>query len=396
MTEVFDPGLALFSPDSANDPQPVYERLRSECPVSPATGFMGDGTTWYLSRYEDVIWAMRHPEVFSSGAEAVSIGQAHPLIPLQVDPPEHAQYRRVLDPEFSPKRMAELEPDVRALTVELIDRFADSDGCDFHAELATPLPSTVFLRLLGLPLSDVEQFMGWRDDTVRPDGVTAEEQQERRNAAGASITEYFEQGLDAKLAEPSDDLLTRIAHGSVNGRPLTRDEQLGICHLQLIAGLDTVTATLDCMVAYLAQHPERRHALIADPTLVDKAVEELLRTETPVQVVPRVIAQDFELRGQQLKAGDHAVLVIGAADTDPDEFEAAGDVTFDRPTNRHLAFGGGPHRCLGSHLARMELRVALDEFHRRIPDYVLASDAVVHYSPGIRQADHLPLVFVRN
>jgi cytochrome P450 len=348
-----------------------------------------------LSRYDDIIWAMRHPEVFSSGAEAVSVGQAHPLIPLQVDPPEHAHFRRVLDPEFSPKRVAELEPDVRALTVELIERFVDADGCDFHLELATPLPSTVFLRLLGLPQSDLDEFMQWRDDTVRPVGATAEEQQARRNAAGASITRYFEQGLDTKLAQPGDDLLTRIAHGSVNGRPLTRDEQLGICHLQLLAGLDTVTATLDCMVAYLAQHPDRRRALIADPILVDKAVEELLRTETPVQVVPRVVAKDFELRGQQLKAGDHAVLVIGAADTDPSEFDAPTEVTFDRPANRHLAFGGGPHRCLGSHLARMELRVALDEFHRRVPDYELAPGAVVNYSPGIRQADHLPLVFLR-
>jgi cytochrome P450 len=395
MTEVFDPGLALFSTDAANDPHSVYARLRSECPVSPASGFMGDGTTWYLSRYEDIIWAMRHPEVFSSSAEAVSIGQAHPLIPLQVDPPEHAQFRRVLDPEFSPKRVAELEPDVRALAVELIERFVEADGCDFHLDFATPLPSTVFLRLLGLPQSDLGEFMQWRDDTVRPAGATAEEQQARRNAAGASITRYFEQGLDTKRAEPGNDLLTRIAHGSVNGRPFTRDEQLGICHLQLLAGLDTVTATLDCMVAYLAQHPDRRRALIADPALVDKAVEELLRSETPVQVVPRVVAQDFEFRGQQLKAGDHAVLVIGAADTDPSEFDAPTEVTFDRPANRHLAFGGGPHRCLGSHLARMELRVALDEFHRRVPDYELAPGAVVNYSPGIRQADHLPLVFLR-
>jgi cytochrome P450 len=352
-------------------------------------------TAWYLSRYDDVMWAMRHPEIFSSGAEAVSIGQEHPLIPLQVDPPEHAQYRRLLDPEFSPRRMAQLEPDVRALTIELVDRFADRDGCDFHAELATPLPSTVFLRLLGLPLDDVEQFMQWRDDTVRPAGATAEEQQARREAAGAAITRYFETGLDAKLADPGDDLLTRIAHGTVDGRPLTRNEQLGICHLQLIAGLDTVTATLDCMVAYLAQHADRRRAIIADPTLVDRAVEELLRTETPVQVVPRVLKQDCELRGQSMKAGDHVIFVLGAADTDPSEFDDAAAVDFDRPANRHLAFGGGPHRCLGSHLARMELRVALDELHRRIPDYELAPDASISYSAGIRQADHLPLRFLR-
>ncbi len=393
--ETFDAGVALFSPGAANDPEPVYQHLREQCPVSAAAGMFGDNT-WYLSRYEDIAWAMRHPEVFSSSAEAVKIGQEHPLIPLQVDPPDHAQFRRLLDPEFSPRRMAELEPEVRALTIELIEKFADADGCDFHTEFATPLPSTVFLRLLGLPLSDVHKFMQWRDDTVRPRGKTQEEQVERRHAAASAITRYLEDGLDAKRADPADDLLTRIVHGSVNGRPLTRDEQLGICHLQLIAGLDTVTATLDCMVAYLAQHPERRHALIANPELVDKAVEELLRTETPVQVVPRVLAQDFELRGEKMQKGEHVVFVIGAADTDPAEFEDAATVRFDRAANRHLAFGGGPHRCLGSHLARMELRVALDEFHRRIPDYELLPDSVINYSAGIRQADHLPLRFTRS
>jgi cytochrome P450 len=352
---------------------------------------MGDHT-WYLSRYEDVVWAMRHPEIFSSSAEAISIGE-HPLIPLQVDPPEHAHFRRMLDPEFSPKRMAQLEPDVRALTGELIDAFAGAGRCDFHLEFATPLPSTVFLRLMGLPQSDLPAFMEWRDDTVRPQGATVEEQQERRVAAGVAVARYFEDGLDAKIAEPGDDLLSRIAHGSVDGRPLERTEQLGMCHLLLLAGLDTVTATLDCMVDYLARHPERRRALIERPELVDAAVEELLRTETPVQVVPRVLKQDCELRGQQMKAGDHVVFVIGAADTDPDEFDGSDAVDFERAANRHVAFGGGPHRCLGSHLARMELRVALEEFHRRIPDYELEPGAVVSYSPGIRQADQLPLVF---
>ncbi len=388
-----DAGMMLFSPDAANDPLPVYAQLRDQCPVAPSAGFMGDHDTWYLSRYEDVIWAMRHPEIFSSSAEAVSIGQEHPLIPLQVDPPEHAHFRRMLDPEFSPKRMAELEPDVRELTIELIESFAGSHGCDFHADFSTPLPSTVFLRLMGLPQSDLPEFMQWRDDTVRPPGDTADEQQARRDAAGAAIARYFEQGIDAKQANPCDDLLSRIAHGSVNGRPLARTEQLGMCHLLLLAGLDTVTATLDCMVGYLARNPESRRALIDRPELVDAAVEELLRTESPVQVVPRVLKQDVEVRGQAMKAGDHVVFVIGAADTDPNEFADAESVSFERGTNRHMAFGGGPHRCLGSHLARMELRVALDEFHRRIPDYEIAPGAAVSYSPGIRQADHLPLVF---
>jgi cytochrome P450 len=169
--------------------------------------------------------------------------------------------------------------------------------------------------------------------------------------------------------------------------------QLGICHLLLLGGVDTVTATLDCMVLHLARDPERRASLAADPSLVAPAVEELLRYETPVAMVIRILKQDYEIGGVQLRAGDHATLLIGAGNADPDEFGDAELADFARESNRHLAFGGGPHRCLGSHLARLELRVALEELHRRIPDYRLAPDATVDLSPAIRQAASLPLVW---
>jgi cytochrome P450 len=168
---------------------------------------------------------------------------------------------------------------------------------------------------------------------------------------------------------------------------------LGTCHLLLLGGLDTVTATLDCMIAYLARHPDERARLIADPALVDGTVEELLRTETPVTMLPRTVNADTTIGGVDIKAGDGCALLIGAANGDEAEFEAADVVDFERSANRHLAFGGGPHRCLGSHFARLELRVGLEEFHRRIPDYRIEEGAEIHYSPGIRQADHLPLVW---
>jgi cytochrome P450 len=146
------------------------------------------------------------------------------------------------------------------------------------------------------------------------------------------------------------------------------------------------------MIVYLARHPERRDALVANPELVSNAVEELLRHQTPVMMVPRIIAQDYEFNGVQLRAGDSATLLIGAANADASEFDDASGVVFDREANRHLAFGGGAHRCLGSHLARLELRVAIDEFHKRIPQYEIAVDEI-HFSPGIRQANRLPLRF---
>jgi cytochrome P450 len=384
--------MDLFTAETANTPFPAYRRVREQCPVARVGGFTGEPTV-YLSRYEDVVWAFRHPEVFSSAADAVSIGQEQPLIPLQVDPPDHAQYRRFLDPEFSPKKMAALDGDARALVNELIDGFIDRGECDFHEEFATPLPSSIFLTLMGLPRSDLPEFLRWRDDTIRPDTDDLDEAQAIRDRVGHDITAYFESSLDHRAANPDDSLLYRVATGEVDGRPLTRAEQLGICHLLLLGGLDTVTATLDCMVVHLAREPERRAALAADPALVAPAVEELLRYETPVTMVIRVLKQDCEIGGVQLHAGDHATLLLGAGNCDPDEFAEAELADFAREANRHLAFGGGPHRCLGSHLARLELRVAIEELHRRIPDYRIAPGAEVNLSPAIRQAASLPLVW---
>jgi cytochrome P450 len=382
----------LYTQEAADHPHEVYARIRSECPVSREAGWGGGGDhTVYVSRYEDVMWALRHPEVFSSAPGAVNIGQEHPLIPLQVDPPEHAKYRRMLDPEFSPVRMRELEPDVRALVNQIIDGFADRGSCDFHEEFATPLPSSIFLRLMGMSQADLPQFLQWRDDTIRPATDDPAEAQRIRDRVGSEIQAYFDRALDEKAANPDDGLMSRIAVGEVDGRPLTRGEQLGMCHLLMLGGLDTVTATLDCMIAYLGQHPERRKALVDDPTLIDTVVEELLRAETPVVMVPRLIAQDTTFGGVEMKAGDTAVIILGAADTDDAEFADADSVDFGREKNRHVAFGAGPHRCLGSHLARMELRVAIEEFHKRIPDYRIQDDVDLHFSPAIRQAVDLRL-----
>jgi cytochrome P450 len=382
----------LFSARCANDPHAVYTDMHARCPVSRSDGMFGAPSV-YITKYEDVLWALKHPEVFSS-KDVVKIGNDVPLLPLSVDPPDHAKYRRLLDPQFSPRRMTEMEPEARRLVNEIIDRFAHRGECEFHEDFATPLPSIFFLALMGLPQSDLPQFLEWRDDTIRPQAPTLEAAEAKRIAAGRAIEAYFETKIAEKRAEPDDGgLLWTIVHAEVEGRPLTHDELLGMTHLLLLGGLDTVTATLDCMVVYLARHPERRQAILDDFDLLNPAIEELLRHQTPVMMVPRLVAQDFEVGGVEIKAGDFATLMIGAANADADEFDRATDAMFDRPANRHLAFGGGPHRCLGSHLARLELRVALEEFHRRIPDYEIVEGTDIVFSPGIRQADHLPLRF---
>jgi cytochrome P450 len=381
----------LFSQRCADDPVTVYHEMLEQCPVHRGPGMFG-GHSVHVASYADVTWALKHPEVFSS-KDVVDLGNDQPLIPLSVDPPEHRKYRRMLDPEFSPTKMKALEPEARALVNEIIDRFVDNGGCEFHEDFATPLPSTIFLALVGLPQSDLPDFLRWRDETIRPQAKTPEEAEQKRQAAGRAINEYFVTALEEKVKNPDDRLLTRIGNGEVDGRPLTQAEKLGMCHLLLLGGLDTVTATLDCMIVYLAQHPDRRQAVVDNPQLMDPAIEEMLRQQTPVMMIPRIIAQDCELGGVKMTAGDGATLMIGAANADEAEFANSGEVILDRESNRHLAFGGGPHRCLGSHLARMELKVALEEFHKRIPEYNIVDGTEIHFSAGIRQADNLPLVF---
>lgn len=391
MTDI-DPLMLLFvDPGASDDPAPAYARLRSECPVARTPGLTGDMTVW-ISTYEDALWALKHPEVFSSAAEAVDIGQSHDLIPLQVDPPMHTRYRRFLAEWFNSRAIAPLEPEVRKLVNELLDGIVTRGSCDFHQDFATPLPSTVFLAMMGLPQDDIDAFLRWRDDIIRP-AADPDEAEAVRARTGAEITAYFDGQIDELRVNPRPGFWSELVNTEFEGRPLGRDELLGMAFLLIIAGLDTVTATLDCMIEHLARHPDRRRELVERPELTTDAVEEMLRALTPVQLVPRVVAQDSTIGGVDVKAGDHATIVLGAANLDPATYDRPDDVDFERPRSINLAFGSGPHLCLGINLARLELRVALEEWHRRIPDYTIPAGAVIGHSPGIRQADHLPLVW---
>jgi cytochrome P450 len=208
-----------------------------------------------------------------------------------------------------------------------------------------------------------------------------------------AIYAYFDEVLDERELERRDDLLSRFLDASVDGQRLTREDILDICFLFLIAGLDTVTASLDCLFAYLAEHPDQRRQLVDDPSLVPAAIEELLRWETPVMGVVRVALEDTEVSGCPVHEGDMVMVMLASVNTDEAELPDADVVRFDREANRHLAFGGGVHRCLGSHLARLELRVALREWHRRIPEYAVAEGHTLAYTSGIRSIDHFPMTF---
>ncbi len=344
---------------------------------------------------------LRNPAVFSS-EDLVEQGNTLPLIPLNVDPPNLVGYRKLLDPLFAPKRVEALEGDITERVNHFIDTFVDRGSCDFTAELAELFPSSVFLGLMGLPWDELDTLVEMRDGLLRPGTkeMTNEERSAIQRATALRVNAYFDAVLDERLADPRDDILSLFAaleHAPEDAeggqRRLTRDELVSICFVLLTAGLDTVTDSLTCMFAFLAQNPDHRRALVADPHLIPGAVEELLRWETPVPQVVRWTRQTEVLGGVTVTAGNHVMVNIGAANLDPAEFDEPTEVRFDRDVNRHLAFGGGVHRCLGSHLARRELRIALREWHRRIPDYGLTPGYEVTYLPPLRYVPDLQLTW---
>src|SRR3954453_20164276 len=390
-------GVNLFDldPETSRHPQEMYRALRDTAPVLSV-----DGMGHVLTTREAAQECFRRPDVFSSAATqtTLAMGTVRPLIPLQIDPPDHVKYRKILDPLFAPRHMAALEAPVVSLVHERIDSFVDRGECDFSTEFSIPLPSQVFLTLLGLPLSHLPTFLRMKDGVIRPDHVVGKSRQHPDTVAyqdeiGASIYAYFDEVLDEREVERRDDLLSRFLDAEVDGHRLTREDILDVCFLFLIAGLDTVSASLDCFFGYLCEHPEQRRKLVADPSLVPSAVEELLRWETPVGGIMRVAAEDTELLGCPIKQGDMVSISLGSGDTDEAALPDAYDVRFDREVNPHPAFGGGVHRCLGSHLARLELRVAMREWHRRIPEYAVKDGHELVYTPAIRSLDTFPMVF---
>jgi cytochrome P450 len=372
---------------SADDPRAISEMLRQQRVHTIENMFH------LLTHREDVEAALRKPAVFTSGPEAVQLGNIRPLIPLSVDPPKHVKYRRILDPLFAPKHMALLDGEVAQLVNETIDHFASKGSCDFHQDFAVPLPCTVFLRLMGLPLSDLDIFLEMKDGIIRPSGATMEAQAPIRRKTADDIYGYFEKTLVERRRAPTEDLLAQIMRSEVDGVTLTDEEILDICFLFIIAGLDTVTDSLDCIFGYLSQEPEHRRQVAGDESVIAPAIEELLRWESPVPAVPRVLGEDVEIDGCPMKAGEHVMLLIGAANTDVAAHPGVDTVDLLRNPNPHLAFGGGVHRCLGSHLARIELRVAMREWHKRIPEYELVPGTVLEYTEGLRSLHHLPLQF---
>jgi cytochrome P450 len=370
----------------------TFEEMRRRGPA-----FRQDGNAVVTTTRAAAERVYRNPQIYTS--KFGPIGGAHrPLIPIEVDPPDHKTYRKLFDPMFAPRTIAALEPTIRSTVNELIDGFIDDGGCVFDEAFAVPLPTRVFLTLMGLPLDDATELLEFKDGILRPgfrEGIDLADKEavDRVNQAIVRRTyTYFQELIDdRRRGVRRDDVMQQVIEGEVDGRRLTDEEIIDACFLLLIAGLDTITNSLTLFYTQFANRPDLRHEIASNPAAIPSAVEELLRWETPTPQVFRVAAVDDDLCGFPVKAGDFIIVDIGAANTDPAFQADAGELDFEREPNPHFSFTGGIHRCSGSHLARQELRIALAEWHQRIPDYRIPPGTELVWPPGLRSVENLVL-----
>jgi cytochrome P450 len=333
---------------------------------------------WMLTRFAEVREAYQNPEVFCSDSVVVTDPEpAYKWIPTHVNPPEHLKYRHLLNARFSPTAVFDLEDANRAWCAQIVDDLVAKGECDFIAEFSGIFPTGVFLNILGLPWSDAPQFSQWVTEIF--EGMADPTLQDQMYAAMAGVQDYFARTLADRHVSPRDpqtDFVSFLLQSEVDDRPVTDEEILNICGVLVLAGLDTMKCQLGLAFHHFATHPEDRQRLLDDPSLIPSTVEEILRTYAIV-MDGRKLAQDIDFHGCPMKKGDMVMLTLPAANRDPGNFENGQSFVMDRKHNAHVGFAAGPHRCLGSHLARQELALAIEEWHRRIPHYSIAPGAEV-------------------
>jgi cytochrome P450 len=366
----------------------AIDQLRNESPFIWST--FGNGF-WVFNEDELIRETLQSPELFSSSV--VTVHDSDPpykWIPEMLDPPEHTVWRQLLAPHFAPKAMERLEDKVRARCASLIEGFAGKGHCDFLQDFARRFPTTIFMELMGLPVESLDQFLTWEHEILH---LPAGDDRDHARAFNAmlAVMGYFAELIEEKRISPSEDLLSHSLTWRINDRPIPNEDLLSWCLLMFMAGLDTVSIQLAYSFWHLGGHPADRAQIGEDPSIVPAAVEEFLRHFAFVAPARKVM-HDTDFHGCPLKSGDMVYVPISGATRDPASLEGGGMVDFGRLKNNHIAFGAGPHRCLGSHLARRELRVALEEWHRRIPDYWLTEGVeVTEHGGGLYGIDHLEL-----
>jgi cytochrome P450 len=337
-----------------------------------------NGGHWFITDHELLFEAARTPEIFSSvhaSFPPVPVEQEAFYPPINTDPPEHAKYRMPLMRAFAPAKMDMLAKDIRALTVELIDSVAHDGHCDFLEAIAEPLPITIFMQMMGLDLARYHEFREWVAWMTQNDV-------EKRTAAYRNIAAMSRPLIEERRATPKDDLIGDLTSAQIDGRPFTIEELEGICILLMGAGLDTVVNSLSFSMEYLARNPELQDRLRADPSLIPEAVEEFLRRFSVVFPVRRV-ARDSEFHGVTLKQGERVGLYLALGNLDPTAFPDASRFDLERDNKTHMTFISGPHRCVGSHLARIEMITFLEEWLKRLPNVRLDPQSPPSYRTGI-------------
>ncbi len=380
----------LVSPEFLADPYEFFPKLHEENPplfydVNPAMG-----NSWVTIKHDLAFKALRDAEHMTTQTAAIfprNPDNYFQLIPQELNPPIHRKFRNILDPFLSPKAVLQLEKDIRGLANQLIDKVIDRGECEFAADFARPLPVTVFLRFMGLPLEMTDTFVRWVVSLI------SFAEREKAVQIMAEIEEYLLTVIEEKRLNPDEAAISKIVHGRIDGEPLGERDIYGFVFFLFIAGIDTVYAALNNTWVWLARNPDRRREMIADPGNIDNQAEELLRI-FGVTFSGRVVTQDFEMDGVMLKAGDRFMSLLPSCNYDPDVWENPREVRFDRPRKPILTFTGGIHACMGGHLARLEYKIAMQEWLRRIPNFSIKPGAQITYRPsGVIGPDEVPLVW---
>ena len=376
-----------------NAPQ-IWDQLRGTCPVAHTDRY---GGAWLPVTHADVSAVARDTDHFSSeGAvlsnkpprdQWVSMAPIGGAPPITSDPPFHADARRLLLPAFSPQVVAEWEPEIRRLCNELIDNMGDLDTVDAAVQYAQNIPVYVIARMLGLPLEDSDYFRETVHMVLEEIGAEFGE----RQGAFEKLDAYLGMHVRDHIENPKDDLIGFLLNAKIYDQPLSPEHVVGTIILLMVAGIDTTWSSIGSSIWHLAQHPADLQRMVNEPELLPTAIEELLRMYAPVTMA-RIVSQDAEIGGCPVKAGDSVLLPFPAANRDPEVFPDADKVIIDREENRHVAFGLGIHRCLGSNLARLELRLAVEVFIQRFPKFELANPSSVTWSLGqVRGPRKLPV-----
>jgi cytochrome P450 len=352
-----------------DDPFPFYAALREEHPVH----YVASRDLWVLSRYGDVKAAIKDPDTFISGAGIVPSGYRpeRPTL-IVLDPPHHTRMRQAVSRAFTPRRVEALAPRIREIARQLAESLPREGEVDAFDAFTDPLPLYVIAELLGVDREQRRMFKRCGDAIVYSSG--SDPQTLRR--AQAELTEYLEGVFEARRRQPGADLISVLLASSSDAEALPEQDLLGLCFLLLVAGTETTTSALGNALLVLDRNLEARERLVADPSRIPSAVEEILRFDSPTHGLSRVLSRDVELHGQRIPAGARIHLLFAAANRDPRVFRRPGHFDVDRDPNQHLAFGFGIHFCLGASLARMELRMGLEEFLRSAPGYRVHHDGV--------------------